>query len=116
MKKYIFTESQVKKIIDSQVSNQVNEGFGLNMDKFPFVFNDGTPTYFTGEIKRDGYLYATSETPNTYKIGPLTKVPFVGQCGVKMVKVNGKTTVTVQTNKTEGTVQFVPNFTSEKIK
>jgi hypothetical protein len=110
MKKYIFTESQIKKVIDGVINEQV-----VKTDKFSFAFDNDT-TNLEGVIKNDKFLYASTETPNTYKIGPIAQVPFVGQCAVDIIKKNGVATIMVYNTKGQGgKLQLVPNFTVTKM-
>ena len=110
MKKYIFTESQIKKVIDGVINEDTTMG-----DKFPFAFDNST-TNLEGEIRNDKFLYASTETGNTYKIGPVAQVPFIGQCAVDIIKKNGIATIMVYNNKRQGgKLLLVPNFTVSKI-
>lgn len=109
MKKYIFTESQIKKVIDGVINEEANMG-----DKFPFAF-DNTTTNLEGQIKNDKFLYASTENGSTYKIGPIAQVPFVGSCAVDIIKNNGVATIMVYNNKRQGgKLLLAPNFTVTK--
>ena len=111
MKKYIFTESQLKNILDTLISEekQVNEQH-QSTGKFTFAF-DNHKTNFQGEIKRDGYLYLSTEMGRNFKAGPLAKVPTIGQA---MVTIDKKGTIeNVYFGKT--LLQFVPNFVVKQI-
>mgnify|MGYP000520566644 CR=1 FL=1 len=85
--KYIFTEGQIKSILDNLISEerQINEQHQTN-NKLSFATNN-TTTEFDGEIKKDGYLYLTSEKKQ-YKIGPLSKIPEYGKSKIKIIKKN----------------------------
>lgn len=110
MKKYIFTESQLKNILDTLISEekQINEQHHA-VGKFTFAV-DNTSSNFEGEIKRDGYLYVSTET-RQFKVGPLAKVPTVGQA---MITINKKgSNEQVYFGKT--LLQFVPNFIVKQI-
>jgi hypothetical protein len=112
MKKYIFTESQLKNILDTliQEENQISEQSIKPVGKFTFAFNNHK-TDFQGEIKRDGYLYISTEMGRHFKVGPLSKVPKIGQA---MVTIDKKGTIeNVYFGKT--LLQFVPNFIVKQI-
>jgi len=78
--------------------------------KFTFAF-DNRKTNFQGEIKKDGYLYLSTEMGKNFKAGPLAKVPTIGQ---GMVTIDKKGTIeNVYFGKT--LLQFVPNFVVKQI-
>ena len=93
MKKYIFTESQIKKVIDSVITEQSNKSTG----KFPFAF-DNSSTDFQGEIKNN-FLYITLESDymgyTTFKAGPIIKMPKKTAGTVTITKKNGNESVTL---------------------
>lgn len=107
MKKYIFTESQLKRLLDGVISEQSGK---LNL-----AF-DNDVTNFEGVIGKDGYLYPYTEMRKTWKIGPISKVPFVGQTYVEIVKKGGKEEIYV-TGKSgnRGRLEMDPNYTVEKV-
>ena len=112
MKKYIFTESQLKNILDTLISEEkhINEQRAQPSPKFTFAF-DNRKTDFQGEIKRDGYLYISTEMGRHFKVGPLVKVPTIGQ---SMVTINKRgSNEQVYFGKT--LLQFVPNFIVKQI-
>lgn len=93
MKRYIFTETQMRKLIDNVVSEQITS---TPISKFPFAF-DNTSTDFQGEIK-NGFLYITLENEykgkRIFKIGPV-KTSKLSKGMVTITKKNGTETVTL---------------------
>lgn len=73
MKKYIVTESQLKSVLNSMVTEQSN----------PNVFDS------QGVIGTDGNLYIYSESWDIDKIGPINGVPYVGDVYVQISKKQG---------------------------
>ncbi len=92
MKKYIFTESQIKKVIDRVVTEQEVKP----VSKFPFAFDNGKTT-FEGEIK-NGFLYIRLESDykgkRIFKVGPVSSSKMTkGQ--VTITKKNGAESVMI---------------------
>lgn len=112
MKKYIFTETQLKKLMD----NVLNEEMSGNGGKLYFAF-DNDVTDFEGVIGKDGFLYPYTEMFETWKVGPISKVPYVGQVFVQIDKRGGKETIYVTggKNNTRGKLELDPNFTVKKV-
>jgi hypothetical protein len=114
MKKFIFTESQIKKVLDVLIfeekpnnekkhmfdkehKTKISEQSIKPISKFPFAF-DNSSTDFQGQIK-NGFLYLTLESPykgnTTFKVGPLSKTPRKNMGILTVTKKNGKETVTL---------------------
>lgn len=113
MRKFIFTESQIKNILDELIKeeNQISEQRVKVSGKFTFA-PDKKQSGFNGEIKKDGYLYITTEIEGRhFKVGPLSKVPKIGQ---SILTIDKKGPIEkVYFGKT--LLQFVPNFTVKQI-
>lgn len=111
MKKYIFTESQLKRLIDGVISEQTE-----SKGKLYFAF-DNDVTDFEAVIGKDGYIYPYTEMFETWKVGPIARVPFVGQTIVNIDKRNGKEDIYV-TGKSgnRGKLEMNPNYTVKQVK
>ena len=111
MKKYILTETQLKKLIDGMISEEVTTN-----GKLHFAF-DGEVTDFQGVIGKDGYLYPYTEMFETWKVGPISKVPYTGDVFVQIDKRGGKEVIYVIGGKSSqrGKLEMNPNFTVEEV-
>lgn len=110
MKKYIFTESQVKGILNSLIKE---EEMGTQPKcKFDFGF-DNQITNFQGLIHRDGYLYVYTENFDAWKVGPISKVPKIGPVFVEVDRRDGREIIRIGEHK--GVLEFSPNCTVEQL-
>ena len=108
--KYIFTENQVKKIID----NQLNEQTTPNKDCFTMAFDNSKTTFDNGVI-RNGYLTFSSEM-NTYTCGKIAGMVNVTKPGsVEIIKKNGVSTVLIYQNGKPVQIKFEQNCSCKKL-
>lgn len=79
--------------------------------KLYFAF-DNDVTDFQGVIGPDGYLYPYAEDYDTWKVGPIAKVPYTGGVIVRIDKRNGKEIVKVGKDfNSMGNLELDPNYT-----
>jgi hypothetical protein len=110
MKKYIFTENQIKKIID----NQLNEQIVPKKDCFSMAFDNSKTTFDNGVI-RNGDLTFSSEM-NTYRCGKVSRLTTAtGPGSIVIDKKNGVSSVIMYQNGKPTQIKFEPNCSCTKI-
>lgn len=84
--------------------------------KLYFAFDNDT-TDFQGIIGSDGYLYPYAEDFTTWKVGPISKVPYTGSVVVKIDKRNGKEDILVSNKgfSNLGKLEMDPNYTVKTV-
>ena len=111
MKKYIFTESQIKKIIDSTISEQMTP----QKDCFFMAFDNHKTTFDNGYVK-NGDLYFSSEM-NTYKCGKASNVMNTkGPGSIDIIKKNGVSSVMFYGKMEKMQINFEPTCQCVKVK
>jgi hypothetical protein len=107
-----------KKIIrltEGDLMNIVNRVISEQKGKLFFAFDNGK-TNFQGIIGKDGYLYPYNEEFETWKVGPISRVPYTGPVFVTVDKRGGKEVIMVS-NKNSGLsrLEMAPNYTAKKV-
>ena len=103
MKKYIFTESQLKTIIDSQLNEQTipnKDCFFMAFDNYNTTFDNGTIQNNTLSFKGENHSYECSDVLNKNVMG-------VGS--IDIIKKHGVPTVIMYTNGKPIQIKFGPN-------
>ena len=101
------TEGDLMSIVKRVISEQKGKLF--------FAF-DGDKTDFQGIIGKDGYLYPYTDTFETWKIGPISKVPYTGPVFVRIDKRNGKEIIMVANKNSDlNRLEMAPNYTVKKV-
>ena len=115
MKKFRIDESEKERILGLHVEATKRQYLSEQKGKLFFAFDNDT-TDFEGVIGKDGFLYPYTETMETWKVGPIAKVPFVGQTYVEIVKKGDNEEIYV-TGKSgnRGKLEMSPNFTVKKV-
>jgi hypothetical protein len=91
------------------VKRVISEG-GKPTGKLYFAHDDGI-TQLQGIIGTDGYLYPYGESLDTWKVGPIAKVPYTGDVIVKIDKRGGKEEIWVgKSFNNLGKLEMVPNY------
>ena len=115
MKKFRIDESEKQRILGLHVEATKRQYLSEQKGKLYFGFDDQT-TDFEGVIGKDGYLYPYTEMRKTWKVGPIAKVPFVGQTYVEIVKRGDKEEIYV-TGKSgnRGKLEMTPNYIVKEV-
>ena len=93
----------------------VNRVISEQKEKLFFALDDDI-TQFAGIIGKDGYLYPYTDTFETWKIGPISKVPYTGPVFVRIDKRNGKEIIMVSNKNSDSKqLEMVPNYTVKKV-
>ena len=116
MKKFRIDESERARIIGLHESATKKQYLSeQDKGKLYFAFDNDT-TSFQGEIGTDGYLYPYTEMFETWKIGPIAKVPYVGSTYVEIVKKGDKEEIYVSGKSgNRGKLEMDPNYTVEEV-
>ena len=116
MKKFRIDESEKQRILGLHVEATKRQYLSeQSKGKLYFAFDDHT-TDFEGVIGRDGYIYPYTEMRDTWKIGPIAKVPFVGQTYVEIVKRGDKEEIYVTSKSgNRGKLEMAPNYTVKEV-
>ena len=108
MKKYIFTESQLKTIIDSQLNEQVTP----NKDCFFMAFDNHKTTFDNGIIQ-NGILSFDGEM-NSYMCSNVLNTNVTGPGSIDIIKKQGIPTVIMYQNGKPTQLKFGPNCSCKK--
>ena len=112
MKKFIIETEERNNILGMHIKATQKQYLSEQKnDKINFAFDDDITDY-QGYIGRDGYLYPYTEMQDTWKIGPIAKVPYVGNTFVRIDKRNGREDVYVSVKNSEelAKLDLTPNF------
>jgi hypothetical protein len=112
MKKFIIESKERDSILGMHINATKNHYImEQKSDKIFFAFDDDITDY-QGYIGRDGYLYPYTEMEDTWKVGPISKVPYVGSTFVRIDKRDGKEDVYVSKKNSEDVakLELVPNY------
>lgn len=112
MKKFIIETEERESILGMHVSATKNHYLmEQKSDKLFFAFDDDITDY-QGYIGRDGYLYPYTEMEDTWKVGPIAKVPYVGPTFVRIDKRNGKEEIYISKKNAEelARLELSPNY------
>lgn len=103
------TEGDLQRIVERVIS----EG---DSGKFRPLATNNSEFMYEGVIGKDGYLYPYTESLETYKIGPIAKVPYQGGVRVYINTKGDKPRVYVgRTNVEKNLLELVPNYTVTKV-
>lgn len=117
MKKFIVESNERDEILGLHIKATKNHYImEQKKDKIFFAFDDDITDY-SGIIGRDGYLYPYTEMQDTWKIGPISKVPYVGTTFVRIDKRNGKEDIYISKKNSEDLVklELSPNYTVTEV-
>lgn len=104
------TENDLTNIVKRVIEEQTKQ-----KRKFYFAFENDITT-LQGIIGTDGYLYPYDETLETWKVGPIAKVPYTGNVIVRIDTRGGKETVKVGKSFDKlGNLELAPNFTVKSV-
>jgi hypothetical protein len=96
------------------VKRVISEG-EKSKGKLYFAHDDGI-TQLQGIIGTDGYLYPFNESLHTWKVGPISKVPYTGNVVVRIDTRGGKEVISVGKNfNSLGKLELTPNFTVKNV-
>jgi hypothetical protein len=111
MKKIIrLTENDLTNIVKRVIEEQTKQ-----KGKFYFA-HDNDITTLQGIIGTDGYLYPYNESKETWKVGPIAKVPYTGNVMISIDTRGGKEKVKVgKSFDNLGNLELVPNFTVKSV-
>lgn len=104
------TENDLTNIVKRVIEEQTKQ-------KRKFIFaHENDITTLQGIIGTDGYLYPYTESQETWKVGPIAKVPYTGNVIVRIDTRGGKETVKVgKSFDNLGNLELVPNFTVKSV-
>ena len=117
MKKFIVESNERDEILGLHIKATKNHYImEQKKDKIFFAFDDDITDY-SGIIGRDGYLYPYTEMQDTWKIGPISKVPYVGTTFVRIDKRNGKEEIYISKKNSEdlAKLELSPNYTVTEV-
>jgi hypothetical protein len=104
------TENDLTKIVKRVISE-----IETPKRKLYFALKDNV-TQLQGIIGTDGYLYPFNESLNTWKVGPIAKVPYTGNVVVRIDTRGGKEVISVGKNfNSLGKLELTPNFTVKNV-
>jgi hypothetical protein len=116
MKRFRIDESEKQRILGMHQSATKRQYLSeQSKGKLTFAFDNHT-TAFEGVIGKDGFLYPYTEMRETWKVGPIAKVPFVGQTYVEIVKNGNKEEIYVTKSGNRGKLEMKPDYTVEEVK
>jgi hypothetical protein len=108
-------EKKIIRLTENDLRNIVKRVISEQKGKIFFAF-DNDKTDFQGIIGKDGYLYPFTDTFETWKIGPISKVPYTGPVFVRIDKRNGKEIIMVANKNSDlNRLEMAPNYTVKKV-
>ena len=116
-KRLIISESEKNSILNMHNKFKNNSTILEQQKKGKLFFAfDNDDTDFQGFIGADGYLYPYSEDLSTWKIGPISKVPYTGRVAVTISKRNGKEVIMIGKDfNSLSKLEMDPNYTVKTV-
>jgi len=116
-KRLIISESEKNSILNmhNKFKNNLTILEQQKKGKLFFAF-DNDDTDFQGFIGSGGYLYPYAEDYSTWKIGPISKVPYTGRVAVTIDKRNGKEVIMIGKDfNSLSKLEMDPNYTVKTV-